>query len=113
MKLSKNSQIILLVCVGIAMVTLAVYWPLWNQEFVNYDDPDLITNNLHVQRGITVPSVIWAFTTSRTGNWLPLTWISHMLDCQLFGLHAGAHKMVNVAFHIGSTVLLFLVLNQM
>ncbi len=113
MKLSKDSQIKLLVCVGLAVVTLAVYWPLWNQEFVNYDDPDLVTSNVHVQRGITGQSVIWAFTTGHTGNWLPLTWLSHMLDCRLFGLHAGAHKMVNVAFHIGSTVLLFLVLNQM
>jgi protein O-mannosyl-transferase len=102
-----------LVCVGLVLATLIVYWPVRQQEFVNFDDPDYVTNNPQVQKGITAQGIGWAFTTTHAKNWHPLTWLSHMLDCQLFGLHAGAHKLVNVGFHIGSTLLLFLVLNRM
>lgn len=101
-----------LICALLALMTLAVYWPVVHQEFTNYDDLDYVTNNPQVQRGITEPTVVWAFTTTHAHNWHPLTWLSHMLDCDLFGLDAGAHKLVNVAFHIASTLLLFLALNQ-
>jgi tetratricopeptide (TPR) repeat protein len=110
---SKIRNLKILICCGLAAVTLAAYWQVRRQEFVNYDDVDYVTGNPHVQSGMSVEGVVWAFTGFHSWNWHPLTWLSHMLDCQLFGLDAGAHKLVNVAFHIGCTVLLFLVLNRM
>jgi Flp pilus assembly protein TadD len=101
-----------LVCVSLVVVTLAVFWPVRHQQFINFDDDIYVTDNPHVANGLTLESVRWAFTTTRGTHWWPLTWLSHMLDCQLFGLNAGAHKLVNVAFHIGSTILLFLFLKR-
>jgi Tfp pilus assembly protein PilF len=100
-------------CAGLAVAVFLVYWPVGQQEFINYDDPDYVTSNSHVQKGMSWDGVVWALTTTFAYNWHPLTWLSHMLDCQFFGLHAGAHKLVNVMIHIGSTVLLFLVLEKM
>ena len=103
----------LLICLALALATAAVYWPVRHFGFVNYDDPDYVANNARVQEGITREGVVWAFTTTDAYNWHPLTWLSHMLDCQLFGLNAGAHKLVNVVFHIASALLLFSVPDQM
>ncbi len=97
----------------LAMVTLAVYWIAGRNEFVNYDDPDYVTSNPHVLTGLTWENLRWAFTTGHASNWHPLTWLSHMLDCQVFGAHAAAHHLVNVAFHSANAVLLFLVLRRM
>jgi protein O-mannosyl-transferase len=113
MNLSKKGGRDFVLCAGLVVAVFLVYWPVRQQEFINYDDPDYVTSNTHVQKGITWDGVVWAFTTTRAYNWHPLTWLSHMLDCQLFGLDAGAHKLVSVMFHIGSTALLFLVLKRM
>jgi len=80
--------------------------------FVQYDDPVYIANNPHVSGGITWSGMVWAFTHSFAGNWFPLTWISHMLDCQLFGLDAGGHHFTNLAIHTAATLLLFAVLRR-
>lgn len=112
MKLAKAQQRTALLCVALALVTAAVYWPVRGQQFINLDDDLYVTENPHVLNGLTWESVHWAFTTTHATHWLPLTWLSHMLDCQLFGVNAGAHKLVNVAFHIASTLLLFLVLQR-
>jgi tetratricopeptide (TPR) repeat protein len=93
--------------------TVLVYLPLVGNGFVNYDDPDYVTSNSHVQGGLTWTNIVWAFTTGHASNWHPLTWISHMVDWQLFGSHPGPHHLVNVAFHIANTLLLFLVFRQM
>jgi tetratricopeptide (TPR) repeat protein len=103
----------LLVCVLLILATLAVYWPVHKYDFVHYDDDDYVTDNQNVQRGLTWQSIKWAFTTSHASNWHPLTWLSHIIDCQLFGANAGYHHLVNLLFHIANTLLLFIVFNRM
>jgi protein O-mannosyl-transferase len=99
-----------LVCLLLAIGTMLVYLPVRNHEFVNYDDQGFLTDNPTVQAGLTWTGIRWAFTTFDTGNWQPVTWLSHMLDCHLFGLRAGLHHLVNVAFHTVNACLLFLLL---
>ena len=99
-----------IVCALLALITLLVYLPARHHTFVNYDDPDYVTENPMVQAGLTWSGFQWAFTTLDASNWHPLTWLSHMLDCQLFGLNAGGHHLVNVLFHATNAVLLLLLL---
>jgi len=103
-----------IICLVLAVGTIALYCPVLWHEFVNYDDPDYILNNPHVNAGLTWPGILWAFTHAASANWHPLTWISHMLDCQLFGTkNPGLHHMINVLFHTANSVLLFILLNYM
>ncbi len=102
-----------LICLCLVLATIAVYWPVRQFQFVNYDDIYYVYLNPHVRSGVTPSAVAWAFSARYRSNWHPLTWVSHMLDCQLFGLDPGAQHMVNVMFHIGSVLLLFHVLNRM
>jgi tetratricopeptide (TPR) repeat protein len=103
----------LVVCLVLVVVTFAVYSPILHHGFVNYDDPDYITGNPQVTAGLTWPGIVWAFQTTHAANWHPLTWMSHMADCDLFGLYAGGHHLINLLFHIANTLLLFLWLNRM
>ncbi len=89
-----------------------VYWPVHRHDFIGCDDPDYVWRNPHVQAGLTGPNVLWALTTFDASNWHPLTWISHMLDVQLFGLNPGSHHLVNGLFHCANTLLLLLVLRR-
>jgi tetratricopeptide (TPR) repeat protein len=89
---------------------LAFYSPVTHNGFLNYDDDTYLTNNPHVRAGLTWPTVKWAFTTYDAANYHPLTWLSHALDCQLFGLNPAAHHEVNVLLHAANAVLLFLLL---
>ena len=98
-----------LIAMALMLATLAVYLPARSNAFV-YDDYDYIINNQTVQNGLTWAGIRWAFTTWHSGNWHPLAWISHMLDCQLFGLNAGPQHVVNVLFHSANAALLFLLL---
>ena len=102
----------MLVCVLLAAVTLAVFWQVRLHDFINYDDQDYVTANAPVQRGITWEGLLWAFQTNHAANWHPLTWLSHMLDAQLFGLNPAGHHLTNVFFHIANTILLFLLLRR-
>src|SRR5262245_60320591 len=88
------------------LATLAVYWPVRHHGFINFDDPDYVGSNARVQAGLNAASIRWAFTQAHSSNWHPLTWMSHMLDCQLFGLKPGSHHLVNLAFHLANTLLL-------
>jgi len=94
------------------VATIAMYYPVHDHPFLNYDDRDYVYENSHVQSGLTWASVRWAFTTTAAGNWHPLTWLSHELDCQLFGLDPAAHHDVNVVLHALNAALLFWVLSQ-
>jgi tetratricopeptide (TPR) repeat protein len=94
----------------LALITLLVYLPVARDGFVNYDDQDYVTENSVVQQGLTWTGIKWAFTTGHASNWHPLTWLSHMADCELFALNPGAHHLVNVLFHTANVVLLFLLL---
>jgi len=92
------------------IVTFAVYWQVGSYQFVNYDDGKYILENPHVRTGFTGEGFLCAFTSTYASNWHPLTWLSHMLDAQLFGLNPGPHHLVNVLFHAFNTVLLFLLI---
>ena len=109
--MSKNK--ILIIYIVLAVATLIAFWQVNYCDFINYDDVPYISQNSHIQNGITMESIRWAFTTGYQANWHPLTWISHMLDIQLFGLNPHWHHIMNLLFHIANTLLLFFVLNRM
>jgi protein O-mannosyl-transferase len=92
---------------ALVLMTVAAYWPMGHNGFVNFDDQTYVTGNRHVGEGLSWQGVKWAFTEFHTCNWHPLTWMSHMLDVQLFGMHAKWHHLVSLAFHILNTLLLF------
>ena len=102
-----------LVCAGLTAVVLAVYWQVGQHAFINYDDPDYVTANPYVRAGITRAGVAWALTTGHASNWHPLTWLSHMLDCELWGVQPGAHHLTSVVLHAINAMLVFAVLNGM
>src|SRR5436190_2286286 len=97
----------------LAVATLAVYAQVAGHGFVSYDDPDYVSGNPYVRAGLTRAGLSWALTTGHAGNWHPLTWLSHMLDCQLFGLRPGAHHLTSALLHAANTILLFLVLRRL
>jgi tetratricopeptide (TPR) repeat protein len=113
MILTSERQRNILICLGLALAIAVVYSPVVRFGFINYDDPTYVTDNAFVKAGLTFKGFVWAFTNTSAYNWHPLTWLSHMLDCQLFGLNAGAHHLVNVIFHVANTLLLFSVLRRM
>ncbi len=94
----------------LAAATVAVYYPVRHFEFLNYDDNVVITDNSHVKYGLHWADVRWAFTSPRQANWVPLTWLSHGLDCQMFGLRPGPHHETNLLLHVLDVALLFWVL---
>jgi protein O-mannosyl-transferase len=96
----------------LAMLTLALYNPVSHFQFLNFDDDEYVTNNLHVQAGLNWDTVSWAFRSTEAVNWHPLTWISHAVDCQLFHLNPAGHHYVNVLLHACNVVLLFLLLQR-
>ncbi|MEY2555039.1 MAG: protein O-mannosyl-transferase, partial [Verrucomicrobiota bacterium] len=102
---------------GISIFLIALTWAVFVQtgryQFVNYDDPLYVLDNAHVRAGLTWRGIEWAFTHVHSQNWHPLTTISHMLDCQLFGVNPGAHHLVNVFFHSIAALLLFILVAQM
>jgi tetratricopeptide (TPR) repeat protein len=102
-----------LVCLGLVAVTWAVFGQTLSHDFVNFDDHVYVYENPLVIRGLSTEGIIGAFTHTHARNWHPLTTLSHMLDCQLYGLNAGGHHLTNVILHSISVLLLFLVLNQM
>lgn len=102
-----SSRRALWVVIGLIATVFLAYSPVLRFGFVRFDDPTYVTENPHVLAGLTWPNIQWAFTTGYGANWHPLTWMSHMLDVQLYGLAGGAHHAVNVLFHAGSTALLF------
>lgn len=99
----------------LTLLTLAVFWPATRNQFTVYDDPDYVTKNPHVQAGLTWQGLSWAFGRLHGENtyWHPLTWVSHMVDYQLFGLKPPGHHLVNLLFHTLNTVLVFLVFQRM
>jgi tetratricopeptide (TPR) repeat protein len=105
-KAGRTKQV-LFICLLLALVTVGVYWSVAKQGFINFDDPDYVSSNPRVQAGLTMESIQWAFTSSFSSNWHPLTWVSHMLDCQLYGLRPAGHHITNLLFHIANSLLLF------
>jgi tetratricopeptide (TPR) repeat protein len=95
------------IILALLVTTVLVYAPVREYAFVNYDDPSYVAANPHVPNGLTADGLRWALTSFEDGNWFPMTWMSHMLDVEFFGLDSGAHHVTNVVLHVGSTLLLF------
>jgi predicted negative regulator of RcsB-dependent stress response len=109
-----RTGIILIIATVLVLATLIVYQqPLAKCQFINYDDPAYVTDNPHVQEGLTQASVRWAFTSVEVSNWHPITWISHMTDVHLFEMNPAAHHFSSLFFHILTAVVLFLLLHRM
>ena len=108
-----NKKVRLPIFLTLALLTFIVYLPVRNNDFVRYDDNIYVTDNPEVQSGLSWQGIEWTFTTGRGANWHPLTWLSLMLDCELFGVKPGPMHIVNVLFHVANTILLFLVLARM
>ena len=97
----------------LVVVILLLYLPVVHHDFINgWDDDGYVTENVHVRSGLKLANVAWAFTTFEQSNWHPVTWLSHMLDCQLFGLSSGAHHYINVLLHAANVLLLFWILQR-
>ena len=113
MQSDSRQRLYLLLCTVLVLAAIIVYWPASNHDFINLDDDVYVTDNPNIQSGLSWQGVKWAFTTDYATNWHPLTWLSLMLDCELFGVRPGPMHLVNVLFHIANTILLFLVLARM
>jgi protein O-mannosyl-transferase len=100
-------------CLVLAAITFAVFGQTLRFGFVEYDDNGYVYENPVVVRGLTLKGIVWALTYGKIGHWHPLTWVTHMADCQAYGLWAGGHHLTNVALHAVAVVLLFLVLREM
>src|SRR5262249_242979 len=104
---------IVTICAVLVGITWLVFTQTVRHQFITYDDPQYVYANPDVSAGVSLPRISWAFTHTVAGNWHPLTTISHMLDCQLYGLDPAGHHYTNVLLHTIAVVLLFLVLQQM
>jgi protein O-mannosyl-transferase len=109
---SSPRQRSVILCLLLATLTLGIYNQVSHAQFINFDDDDYITNNPHVQAGLNRQTLAWAFATTEAGNWHPLTWISHAIDCQIFHLNPAGHHYVNVLLHACNVILLFLLLQR-
>jgi Flp pilus assembly protein TadD len=112
---ANNLRPTILLCGLLSIVTLAAYWPATRFDFINYDDPLYVADNPHVQAGLTWEGLVWAFgrVHGYRTYWHPLTWVSHMVDCQLYGLKPGGHHLTSLLLHAVNVVLVFLVFRRM
>ena len=103
----------IIICLFLAALTFLLYWDLTDHEFIVVDDNVYIIDNSHVQSGLNRESVRWAFTTTRAEFWHPLTWLSYMLDTQLFGVNPGGYLFTNLLLHVLNSILLFFIFKNM
>jgi hypothetical protein len=113
MKKEHNKIHLFSICALLVLSTVIAYEQVRYNDFVSYDDGVYVKENPHVIGGITSESVRWAFTTSHARNWHPVTWLSHMLDCEIYGLNPSGHHLTSLLIHIANTLLLFWVLEKM
>ena len=109
----RSTAVQLLLCGLLAALVAAVFGATVRFEFLNYDDGPYVYENPHVAGGLTAEGVRWAFTERHASNWHPLTWLSHMFDCKLFGLHPWGHHLTSVVLHAAAACCLLLALQQM
>jgi tetratricopeptide (TPR) repeat protein len=102
-----------MVCVLLGVAVMVVFWPALRYGFVHYDDQDYVTDNKDVQHGLNWQSVKWALTTAHATNWHPVTWMSHMVDYQLYALQPGGHHLTSLLLHAANSILLFLLLGRL
>jgi tetratricopeptide (TPR) repeat protein len=96
----------------LTVLVFAIYGQTANHEFINFDDDVYIYDNPHIESGLTLKNIQWAFTDAYGGNWHPLTWVSHMVDIQIFGKNPGAHHLINAGLHLINSCLLFFILRK-
>ena len=101
------------ICLLLALITVGTYLPAFKLGFVNFDDISYVTGNPVTSKGLTWEGMGWALRARVASNWHPLTWISHMADCQLYGLKPAGHHATSLALHVANTLLLFLLLRRM
>lgn len=99
-------------CCFLSVLTVAVFWGVLDNDFINYDDFQYVTENRHVASGLSVGNAVWAFTSGYAANWHPLTWLSHMVDVELFDMNPQGHHLMNLLLHTANACLLFLFLNK-
>jgi Flp pilus assembly protein TadD len=109
---ASSGRVAWMAAVALVAATVWVYLPVRGYPFIGFDDPGYVTENPNVKGGLSTAAVWWALTTGHMANWHPLTWISHEIDVQLFGLNAGAHHLVNLGLHVANTLLLFVLLTR-
>ncbi len=107
-----NKKTVSLIIVFLIVVCLSAFGCITENNFINLDDTGFLVENKHIQSGFNIESIIWAFSTIEHNYWIPLTWLSHILDWSIFGSRAGGHHAVSLLFHIGTVILLFLFLNK-
>ncbi|MGA2151144.1 MAG: tetratricopeptide repeat protein [Geobacteraceae bacterium] len=105
-----NLRDLALICIGLIIAIFAVYLQVGNHPFLGFDDTDYITSNAHVSSGITDKNITWAFTSVDAANWHPITWLSHMVDVQFYGMNPRGHHLTNVVIHTISSLFLLLLL---
>src|SRR5215472_4850236 len=110
---SRERLIVIFICLALASLVWLVFGQTIHYGFVNFDDDVYVYKNPQVTAGLTASGASWAFTHVHSSNWHPLTWLSHMLDSQVYGLNAGGHHATNVLIHGATVILLFLLLRQM
>jgi tetratricopeptide (TPR) repeat protein len=110
--MSTEKRLNLFICLFLALATAAVFAPALSHPFINYDDRQYILENANVTAGLTLHNVIWAFTSFSEANWHPLTWLSHMLDVELYGLNPSGHHLTSILLHMATTLLLYLFLHR-
>lgn len=109
-------QQLMLISLLLVIATVAVYWQVHGFDFVSFDDGLYVCYNQRVQKGLSAANLVWAFNPVKAHDqtyWHPVTWLSHMLDCQLFGLNPGAHHLINLLIHVINVILLFLTFQLM
>ena len=111
-KLSLNIWPDVFVCLILFTATLAVYVQIGNHELINFDDDVYVSDNIHVQSGLSLNGVSWAFTATREATWQPLVWLSYMLDSNLYGDNQRRSHLTNLFFHIVNTLLLYILLKR-
>jgi Tfp pilus assembly protein PilF len=102
-----------IISIALAALTVTVFWKVFELPFISYDDPDYVTENSSVRKGLTLESAAWAIRSVQAANWFPVTWLSHMLDVSLFGLDPFGHHAMNLALHACNVVLLFLLFSRL
>ena len=113
MKSIRIDRRVVLVCLLLIGATATLYAPVRDYDFVRFDDPRYVSENPHIQDGVTFEMLRWSMTSAYKSNWHPLTWISHALDVSLFGFDPGPHHLVNVGLHIFNALLIFWLLHIM
>ena len=106
----KGNLMRIVISLFLVVVTFLAYWQVLDHGFLNFDDTRYVTENTHITKGLAREGVVWAFTQSYASNWHPVTWLSHMLDFEIYGLDPSGHHLTNLFFHIANTILLFWVL---